>query len=84
MYYKNQNPKEMDGINSTKESHLCLTRSQILSNRVKSIENQGYEPPWIKQEMRMENVHKRKRKDQINFLTRVSSPVLDLPQNLEH
>jgi hypothetical protein len=42
--YKNQIPKEMDG-NSTKESNLCLTRSQILFNRVKSIKNQGYEPP---------------------------------------
>jgi hypothetical protein len=73
----------MDG-NSTKESDLCLTKSQSLYNRVRTIENEGYEPPWMKQEMRMENEHKRKRKDQIHFLTRVSSPVLDLPSYSDH
>lgn len=57
---------KMDG-NSTKESDLCLTRSQSLYNGVKSIENQGYEPPRMKQEMRMENEHKRKKKGPNSF-----------------
>jgi len=67
VYYKNQSPKEKWIGNSTKESDLCLTKSQSLYNRVKSIENQGYEPPRMKQEMRMENEHKRKKKGPNSF-----------------